>query len=108
MQALYLACPLLAAAAALVHVRTHRSPSTPSLGVQCGAAVGLPSRETDSNSAPGPELSPGILTHLYTVNMPAMLVLAYDSLHTSPLLVLWISRQTLFVPTGCYDECLVV
>jgi hypothetical protein len=37
-----------------------------------------------------------------------MLVLVYDSLHTSPSLVLWIACQTLSIPTGCYDECLVV
>lgn len=40
--------------------------------------------------------------------MPVTLVLAYDSLHTSLSLVLWISCQTLSIPTGCYDECLVV
>lgn len=40
--------------------------------------------------------------------MSVKLVLAHDSLHTSPSLVLWISCQTLSILTGCYDECLVV
>lgn len=61
-----------------------------------------------SNSTPGPELSPEFLTRLYMVNTPALLVLAYDSLRTSPSLVLWLSCQTRSIPTGCYDECPVV